>query len=584
MLALATSCRSAAEHRRAADEVALRIIASGQQQALGRTENFTVERPSDTLRQRLIDSQLLPVAMLTRVNPTPVVSAQTAPHTLTLIEALGLGASSSREYQRRKEDVFRAALALDLARDAYRLTFSGLVSGLYSEDTSAEPRVAGFSETGDVGVTKVLKNGASFATSLGIDLVKLLTGERPSALGLVADASISIPLLRGAGRAIASEPLTQAERDIVYAIEEFERFKQTFAVRIASEYFAALAQLDQVENAEESYRRLLFVSKRSRELANAGRLPEVQVDQARQDELRARDRVNAARESSDTQLDSLKLTLGLPADSRVIVDRAELESLTTATREMLTSIASRESAVAEEAGSAPTIPPRGPLELDEASAIALALERRLDLKVALGSLEDARRAERIAADALRAGLELSGSAAIGEGRSLGSADQPDSKLRFDRGFYAAGLDLDLPWERTAERNAYRNALIEVERRLRDVEELEDQIKSDVRFSLRVLRRAGESYRIQIVATALAEQRVNSTKMFRQAGRAETRDELEAQEDWLAAQDAQTAALIDYRVGELELQRDLGVLHVGGDGRWEEFQPVAATDAKVGSDE
>jgi len=85
--------------------------------------------------------------------------------------------------------------------------------------------------------------------------------------------------------------------------------------------------------------------------------------------------------------------------------------------------------------------------------------------------------------------------------------------------------------------------------------------------------ARESYRIQLEAVALAERRVDSTALFLQAGRAEVRDVLEAQEDLVNAQNALTAALVDYRVAELNLQRDMGVLQVSDDGLWHEFDPT-----------
>ena len=43
-----------------------------------------------------------------------------------------------------------------------------------------------------------------------------------------------------------------------------------------------------LEESEENYRRLIASARRARRLADAGRLPEFQLDQALQDELRAR--------------------------------------------------------------------------------------------------------------------------------------------------------------------------------------------------------------------------------------------------------------------------------------------------------
>ncbi|MFW6337052.1 MAG: hypothetical protein ACOC3G_07975, partial [Phycisphaeraceae bacterium] len=65
------------------------------------------------------------------------------------------------------------------------------------------------------------------------------------------------------------------------------------------------------------------------------------------------------------------------------------------------------------------------------------------------------------------------------------------------------------------------------------------------------------------------------------GRAEIRDVLEARESLISARNALTSALVDYRVAELELQRDLGVLEVGADGLWRELSPDTLGPAPEG---
>ena len=44
-----------------------------------------------------------------------------------------------------------------------------------------------------------LRNGASVAMLIGVDLVKLLTMDRDCAYGVFADATVTVPLLRGSG-------------------------------------------------------------------------------------------------------------------------------------------------------------------------------------------------------------------------------------------------------------------------------------------------------------------------------------------------------------------------------------------------
>jgi outer membrane protein TolC len=177
----------------------------------------------------------------------------------------------------------------------------------------------------------------------------------------------------------------------------------------------------------------------------------------------------------------------------------------------------------------------------------------------------------IAADSLRGEVSLLGSASMGGRRSsAGSASQDDAELRPDRGSYSALLNIDLPLERTAERNAYRESLIDLERTVRSLQALEDDIKLAIRGGLRDLQEAREAVITQAEAVRLAERRVHSTDLFLQAGRAEIRDVLESQDALLCAQNALTSAVVGYRVAELELQRDMGLLKVRADGLWLEY--------------
>ena len=278
------------------------------------------------------------------------------------------------------------------------------------------------------------------------------------------------------------------------------------------------------------------------------------------------------------RLDAFKLTLGLPTDADIELDRAELEALAARAERIIPAEEARDLEGPAEAADAPIhlVPPgegiAGPYEIEEIGATRVALESRLDLRVALGQVHDAQRGVAIAADQLRADITLLGSGSAGEGRNLSTADRDDTNLRPGDGLYSALLTLDLPLERTAERNEYRVSLIRFEQAVRDLQELEDEVKLAVRNRLSELLEARESIRIQALSVAVAKRRVDSTNLFLEAGRAEIRDVLEAQESLVSAQNALTAALVNYRVGELSLQRDLGVLAVDEKGLWTEYTP------------
>jgi len=610
MLLGQTGCKSPAEYRQEADKTAYHIIEQKQREAIGNVEDFTIERPSDILRRRLLSEQQLlysgKVSLGTdkldpiehwpedeypqsRSSPDANIPIDSnTPLKISLVEALQIGARNSPEYQSSKEDVFRAALDLDLERHAFRNTFVGQVESLLSTNSTGSSTVSGTENSATVGVSRTLKSGVDLSTALAIDLANLLTQGGASSLGLRGDATVSIPLLRGSGRHIVAEPLTQAERNVVYAIYNFERFKRTFAVNVAQEYLGVLRQTDQVGNAERSYRSRIESARWIRRLADAGRRSEIEVDQAVQSELGARNGWISAQEQYRNRLDAFKTSLGLPPDAQIELDRSDLELLRRPAEELVEKILQEEDtgAVRETPpADAPVelMPPSdedaGPLEIDESLAIQLALENRLDLRVAIGEVYDAQRQVVVRADALGAGLTLLGSANLGEGRSVGSATADDAQLRFDKASYSALLTLDLPLERTAERNAYRKSFIDLERATRNVQTLEDEVKLFIRSELRGLIESRESLKIQARSVFVAQKQVKSSTMFLEAGMANMRDLREAQDALLVAQNSLTQAVITYRTTELELQRDMGLLQVDENGMWREFSPEVIDNVK-----
>lgn len=593
-------CRSPVEHRSEADKVAAEIITAKQKEALGETEPFSIERPSDILRRRLLEQQNLAVSSEASLGtdrlkpvehwPDPdYLQAKSSGSSedlpiepnksvkLSLVQALQVGARNSLEYQSRKEDVFRTALALDLTRHNFENIFNAGADSELSTDTTVTNL-----DTGAVGgVSRTLKNGIDMSTSIGINLMNLLTQGRASSMGLNGDASVSIPLMRGSGVHIAGEPLTQAERDVIYGLWDFERYKRTFSVSVARGYFNVLRQMDGVSNAEDNYRSAVASSRWSRRRADAGRIREIEVDQAIQRELGARNSWISSQEQLKSNLDSFKNTIGLPTDARIKLDPNDLLQLRSRASTIL-----EEMRTASVQGISETAPPAdapielipasyedaGPMEIDESLAVKLALENRLDLQKSIGSVYDAQRDVVVKADALRAGLTLGGAGSVQD-------TDEDGNLRFDRGQYRALLTLDLPVERTLQRNQYRNSLLSLEQATRSVQSLEDQIKLSIRSELRTLLESRESLKIQAQSVVVAEKRVRANTIFLEAGRTEIRYLLESQDALLSAQNSLTRAVVDYRITELELQRDLGLLKVNEQGLWREFSPEVISNVK-----
>jgi len=450
-----------------------------------------------------------------------------------LARAVAGATRNNRSYQRQKELLYTQALDLTLERHRFARRWLATLNSDYTRDADDETVGAGAT----VGLNQALADGAQVGIGVAMAWLECLTGDPRSSLTTVLSASVTQPLLRGFGRKVAQEDLTQAERDTLYQIRSFNRFRKTFVVSIVTDYYGVLQALDRVENDQLNYENLLANQRRVEMMADTGRVPQFQAGEVRQSVLQALDRFNRSRESHKAALDRFKIRLALPADADVELDPNELRAL--------------------EAGGItdPNVP--------VVAAVATGLKLRLDLANTRDAVEDSERKVEVAADALRAELNLTARAAVP------STDPRDfTRMKFNKGTYGVGLDVDLPLDRKLERNVYREALIALTDSRRSYDEQIDQVRLDVRQAHRDLLEAHTSYRIQQTSLALAEKRVDMQLILLQEGRATTRNYLDAQADLLLAQNAKTAALVEFTLASLRFYRDTGLLHVRPDGLWE----------------
>lgn len=471
-----------------------------------------------------------------------------ASHVISLAEAVATATARNREYQQQKEQLYLTALDLTLARHRFARQWLGTIDASYLRDS--QDRSVGYNAS--TGFNQLLADGAAVSASIALDWAQFLTGDPRTTMRSFLSAQVTQPLLRGSGRKIVQENLTQAERNALYQIRSFSRYRQSFVVSIIDAYYGVLQRKDEVTNAENDYKSRVDSRERVAMEAQAGRKPPFEVDQAKQSELTARDNLLRSQQRYEFQLDEFKVTLSLPTDAEVVLDQNELDVL-------------RETGVTE------------PNYTREA-AVETALAQRLDLANSRDAVDDAERKVAVAADNLGAELNLTGSANV---TSPGTTEY--RRLEFQRGTYTLGLEADLPFERKAERNAYRESVITLTQRQREHENYVDQVKLGVRDAYRTLREEAESYRTQQISLDLAKERVQSTTMLLQAGRVTTRDWLDSQDALLRAQNSLTAALVAHAVRKLSFFRDIGILQVRPDGmceQWEAGQPPNAQDSAV----
>jgi len=451
---------------------------------------------------------------------------------VSLARAVGVATVRNRGYQRQKELLYTTALDLTLERHRFARRWLATLGADYTRDAADESVGAG----GALGVDQALADGAQVGVGIALNWLEYLTGDSRSSLTTVLSASLSQPLLRGFGRKVAQEGLTQAERDALYQIRSFSRFRKTFVVSIVTDYYGVLQALDRVENDKLNYENLLANQRRVEMMADTGRVPQFQAGEVRQSALQALDRYNRSRESYKAVLDQFKVRLALSADADITLDTNELKAL-------------------EAAGITDPNVALG-------AAVAAGLKLRLDLANTRDAVDDAGRKVAVAADALRAELNLT---ARGD---IPSTDPRDfTRMKFHKGMYGVGLDADLPLDRKRERNLYRRALIAQVDSKRDYDEQVDEVRLDIRQAHRDLMEAHTSYGIQQTSLKLAEKRVDMQMILLQEGRATTRNYLDAQEDLLQAQNAKTAALVEFTLASLRFYRDIGLLNVRPSGMW-----------------
>jgi len=510
------------EHYKAeADKETYKIIENKWQDDFGIKANYTISDYND------------PAA------PNDVEIAEMIPSSgvINLQQAVKIATKFNRDYQTQKEALYLSALDLTLTRHQYARQWFGTVDGSYIDDKSNGDDMR-LDTSGGVDQQLLLFEGMLLNIGIAIDWTRFLTGDPRTTLGSVLSGDVDVPLLgNGAGKT-AQENLTQAERNVLYRIRTFNRFRKTFVVSIISDYYRVLQQRNSVEIVEASYQRLIDSTKQLEMEAEVGQRAPSDADEAKQDLLNAENNLVITKQRYEELLDRFKIRLSLPTDANIALDQNELAAL-------------------EEIGTSQP-------EYTEEEAMNLASVCRLDLANTRNILDDSARKLELAAEGLGVQLNLLGSA------NVSSADKTDfDRLQFHQGQYSLAFATDLPFDRKAERNAYREALITMEQQNRSYDEQADNVKLDVRQAYRDLIETAESYRIQKLGLELAERRVEEQKLLLEYGRGTIRLLLETEDALVRAQNDLMGALVDHTIAKMTFFRDVGILQVKPDGMWEQ---------------
>lgn len=462
---------------------------------------------------------------------------------ISLDEALQIGITHSRRYIAEKESVFLEALDLTLAEHRLAPIFGGGADITRRSDSRSANVQNGltdlvatntFARDQNLSFNRLYKTGARLSADFTQDFLNFLTGSRDINNSALAVTLVQ-PLLRGGGQKATLEALTQADRNVLYALRDFANFRREFIVDLVSDYYGVLQARDNVLNAHLAYDGFLENMEREQAFEEVGRRSKTELGQLEQALLSSESRWLSSIRTYETRVDQFKLTLGIPVEDNLVLEDAELKKLTIE---------------------------RPNITRDQ--AVKIALITRPDLATSRNRIEDADRQIEVAKVDLKPGLGVRV-----DYTTVSNPGDRTPDLNLDRRNISTGLDVDLPLDRKSERNTYRAALITKELRTRQHEENQDQVRLQVYDDWRSLELAERSYKIANEGVELALTRVEEQRLLFELGRGEVRDLVDAQNDLVNAQNERTSALIDHTLARLRLWRDLGILYIKKDGTWVE---------------
>ncbi len=541
------------EHfRRSADAETAKIIAQKSPRVPNMDPNFTIEPTSTPSLEGLPTSPQAPdfLAAEGQVEKDAPI--------LSLEKTLEIAVKNSRIYQSRKEQVYLQALSLTLARHQFAPLFSARGSAEYAVSTvevqgfevdpsTGEPRPVTSDQLvernsieghGSVNASWLIRDLGRISAAFTTDFFRFLSGDPSTLTRSQLGATFTRPLLRNAGFKTQMENLTLAERETLYSLRDFARFRKQFSVDVAAAYYRVLQNRDTARNTYRALQSFRRSAARTRALADEGRVKRAELGRLEQQELSQETAWIAAVRSYKLALDSLKILLGLSTDANLVLEEKELQQLT---------ILHPDIAVED--------------------AIRVALASRLDFQNLGNEFEDAQRAVALAANGLLPQVDFTAQASLSspEDQRTGFALPQLERYR-----WSAGLDVDLPLDRKAERNVYRAALIRQEQTARALTEAQDTIKLQIREDWRALEQAKRSYENSELGVKLAQRRVEEQDLLAEVGRGRAQDQVDAQNDLTAAQNQRTQTLVDHTVARLRFWEHMGILFIKEQGKWEDI--------------
>ncbi len=454
-------------------------------------------------------------AMVVSESPAP---AQTA-GVLTLTQAVEEALVRNDRLVNQHDTTVQADLGLRLARSEFTPKITPNILGSFGQtDVSSQTYRVDVSQRFVTGTELRLGAGAASAQIPGL---AGLSGDDIRFYNTDTTLTLSQPLLRGFGRGAARRSLTSAEFRRTDAARAQTLTEQQVAIEVAGAYYRVVAQDAFVDVAKQSL-------ERSRKLRDAS---EAKLDAG-----------------LVSQLDVLR--------AQQLVAQAELQyfdaqSATEDARDQLRFLIGRDRSVALDVEHAIPQPDATPIEPD--AAIALALERRLDLRSRTEQAADAERQLRFSSNQLLPQVDV----------NLALTRRETSKA-LSRSFgldgfqFATFFTIAMPADRTVAQVAYQTALLDRDRRRRELSTLERQVADDVRRGLRERDRAVRSVTAAETSVEIGRREVEVAQLRYERGLSNNLDLVTAEAGLLAVETRRIQVLAEAALIRLRLRALIGI--------------------------
>ena len=447
-----------------------------------------------------------------------VVSGQSVPM-LMLSQAVDTALAKNDRLVNQRDTIEQADLSVRLARSAFTPKIIPNIQGSFGQTNVS-------SQTYHVDLAQRFMTGTEVRLGVGTS-----TSQIPGLTGIgdvhfySADTTLTLsqPLLKGFGPAMARRPLTSAELRRTAAERQQTLTEQQVAIDVASAYYRVVAQQAFIEVARQSLIRSRNLREAAEAKLEAGLVSQLDVLRAQQLVTQAEMQLFDAQTATEDARDQLLFLMGRPSGEPF---------------DVVSQIPA---------------PEQSPIDVDNAVSIALA--NRLDVKNRLEENTEADRTLRYARNQLLPQFDVN--------LALTRRQTTDTLARsfgLDGFQFATFFTIAMPVDRTAQQVDYQNSIIDRDRRRREFDTMQRQISDDVKRAIRDRDRLLRGVTAAETSVEIARSEVEVAQLRYERGLSNNLDVVTAENGLLVAESRRIQAQSDAAVQRLRLRAVLGVLN------------------------